>query len=332
VIDGTGFDYTGHMTKFQDPLTDNDSQEEVEMKDLSGVMSQPGPPGGRFIVIVGGGLTGVDAACYCAKHKSPNDEVLQITGSSKFFFSRKYASNPIPLSRKALGEVFLDMILMYNGNNALECLQAAEQQGALHRLTELPAYGFLFGFLTDEQKRIIHDNCQVIPNDHFVRCDEQGIHLKSGGLVQTQKRIIIVNGRSSLQMRDCAFCRDSHPISEDGVVRPGTMIALSGTSAYLYTLLYGLGKLESIKQWSQGDLTRKKMDADDSMRFILKVTANLLVVMDSLPLKFSSTFKLHQDVVFPLSRQVLSFIKLQRHKKAILEKAEKLLLPVYSPK
>jgi len=250
VIDGTGFDYSGHMTKTEDPLTDNESQEEVEMKDLSTVMSQPGPPGGRFIVIVGGGLTGVDAACYCAEHKSPNDEILQITGSTKYFFSREYASHPIPMSRKSFGEVFLDMILKYNGNNALECFERAEQQGWLHRLTDVPAYGFLFGFLTDKQKRIIYENCQIIPNDHFVRCDGFGIHLNSGRLVQTQKPIIVVNGRSSAQMKNSAFNRDSHPILENGVVRPGMMLGLSGPSAYLYTLLYGLGKLESIKQWS----------------------------------------------------------------------------------
>jgi len=330
VIDGTGFDYTGHMTKTQDPFTDNESQEEVEMKDLSGVLSQPGSPGGRFIVIVGGGLTGLDAACYCAKHKSPNDEVLQITGNSKFFFSRTYASHPIPLSRKAFGEVFLDMMLMYNGNNSLECFERAEQQGWIHRLSDVPANGFLFGFLTDEQKRIIHDNCQIIPNDHFVRCDGYGIHLKSGRLVQTEKHIIVVNCRSSVQMRNSAACRDSHPISEDGVIRPGMMLGLSGPSAYLYTLLYGLGKLEGIKQWSQSDLTRRKMNADDAVRMLLKWTANTLVVLDSLPLKFKRTFKLHVDVIFPSLRQVLSLIKLQRHKKTILEKADKLLIPTYN--
>jgi len=332
VIDGTGFDYAGHMTKIQDHLTDNESQEEVEMKDLSAVMSQPGPPCGRFIVIVGGGLTGVDAACYCAEHKSPNDEVLQITGNSKFFLSRKYVSHPIPLSKKALGEVFLDLILMYNGNNALECLQAAEQHGCLHRLTDHPADGFQFGFLTDKQKRIIHDNCEIIPNDHFVRCDGRGIHLSSGRLVETQKDIIIVNCRSSVQMRNSAVCRDSPPISEDGVVRPGVMLGLSGPSAYLYTLMYGLGNLGSIKQWTNGDLTRRKMNADDVLRVLLKVTANILVVTDNLPLKFSTTFKMHADAVFPLPRQILSLIKLQCQKKTILKKADKLLIPIYSQK
>jgi len=37
------------MTKTQDPLTDTESQQEIEMKDLSAVMSQPGPPGGRLL-------------------------------------------------------------------------------------------------------------------------------------------------------------------------------------------------------------------------------------------------------------------------------------------
>jgi len=332
VIDSTGFDYKSHMSKTQDPVTDDDSQEEVEISDLAGILSQPGPPGGRFIVVVGGGLTGVDAACYSAKHKSPNDEVLMITGSSKFFFSRKYASHPIPLSRKTLGEVFLDLILMYDGNNALECLQLAEQQGCLHRLTDLPASGFTFGFLGDEQRRIIHDNCQIISNDYFVRSDGHNIHLKSGRLVQTQKQIIVINCRSSIQMRDSAICREAHPMSKDGVVRPGLMLGFSGTSTYLYTLLYGLGKLEGIKQWGQVDRTKRKMNADDSVGAMLRITANVLVVMDSLPLKFSSTFKLHADVVFPPARQVLGLLKVLWHKKTILEKADKLLIPVYSEK
>jgi len=256
----------------------------------------------------------------------------RLLGIRSFFFSRTYASHPIPLSRKAFGEVFLDMMLMYNGNNALECFERAEEQGWIHRLTDGPAYSFLFGFLTDEQKRIIHDNCQIIPNDYFVRCDEYGIHLKSGRLVQTEKHIIVVNCRSSAQMRNSAVCRDSHPFSENGVVRPGMMLGLSGPSAYLYTLLYGLGKLEGIKQWSQSDLTKRKMNADDAVRMLLKWTANNLLVLDSLPLKFSRTFKLHADVTFPSLRQVLSLIKLQRHKKTIIEKADKLLIPNYSSK
>jgi len=328
VIDARGFDYKCHMTKAQDLLTDNDSQQEVEMNDLSGVFSQAGPPDGRFIVIVGGGLTGVDAACYSVEHKNPNDQVLLITGSSKFFLSRKYATAPMPWSRKTLGECFLEMALMYNGDNALECMQKGEQYGCIHRLTDLPADGFLFGFLSDEQKGIINDNCQIIANDHFVRCDGRGVHLKSGRLVQTQKHIIVVNCRSSIQMRDFSFIRDSHPISEDGIVHTGSNLGLSGATAYLYTLLYGLGKLESIKQWSHGDLLTRKMNADDALRYVLKMTANFLVALDHLPIKFTRTFNLHADVLFPIPRQIFAITKQLRHKKSILEKADKLLIPI----
>jgi len=74
------------------------------------------------------------------------------------------------------------------------------------------------------------------------------------------------------------------------------------------------------------------MHADDALRMLLKMTANNLVVFDNLPLRLSSTFKLHADIIFPVPRQVLSLIKLQRHKSTIFEKADKLLIPTYCQK
>jgi len=329
LIDASGFNYKSHMKKAHDPLTDKDSQEEVEANDLCNVLSQAGPPEGRLIVIVGGGLTGVDAACYSAEHKNASDEVLLITGRSKFFSSREYITPPIPWSRKTLGEQFNEIALMYDGNNALECLQTKEQHGIFFRLTDLPAQSCLFGFMDNDQKRIINDNCQVIANDHFVCCDGSSVHLNSGKLIQTQKQIIVVNCRSSVPNSDSLFFNDAQLIASDGMVRPGALLGFTGPSAYLYTLLYGLGKLDSIKQWGQ-EQSKNNLTVDDSCKFILKIVANFLVVMDNLPFKFSSSFKLHGDILFPIPRQLLAVAKQQYHRKTILEKADKLLLPLES--
>jgi len=326
LIDASGFNYKSHMKKAKDPLTDKDSQEEVEANDLCNVFSQAGPPEGRLIVIVGGGLTGVDAACYSAEHKNESDEVLLITGRSKFFISREYQTPPIPWSRKTIGEQFWDIALMYDGNNALECLQTKEQQGILFRLTDLPANSFLFGYLDNDQKRIINDNCQVIANDHFVCCDGNSVHLDSGKQIHTQKQIIVVNCRSAVQNSDSTFCKDAQLIASDGMVRPGALLGFTGPAAYLYTLLYGLGKLDSIKQWGQ-EPAKNNFTADYACKLILKIVANFVVIMDNLPFKFSSTFTLHGDKFFPIPRQLIALVKQQYHKKTIIGKADKLLLP-----
>jgi len=327
VIDARGFNYKSHMTKAQDPLTDNDSQEEVTINDLGKVLSQAAPPEGRLIVVVGGGLTGIDAVRHSAEHKNPNDDVLLITGSSKFFFRREYTTQPIPLSRKTLGETFGEICLMFDGTNGLEVLQTKEQQGFLHHLGDEPAQGLLFGVISDEQRQFTNDNCQIIANDHFIRCDGSGVHLKSGKLIQTEKQIIVVNCRSSIQMSDSPFNLDVRPVTSDGMLLIGSQLGFTGPTAYLYTLLYGLGKLENMQQWGIiGDRTMKKIDADDTCKFILKATSNMAVVMNNLPFKFTSTFKLHGDILFPRARRLFGLTKMIRNKQKILEKADKLLI------
>jgi len=328
VIDARGFNYTSHMTKAQNPLTDDDSEEEVRASDLGTVLLQAGPPEGRLIVIVGGGLTGIDAVKFSVEHKNPNDEILLITGSSKLFFRRDLATPPIPLWRKTAGEQFLDMCLMFDGTNGLEVLKTKEQQGFLHRLGDGPAQGFIFGVISDEQRRFTMDNCQIIPNDHLVRCDGNGVLLKSGKLIQTQKQIIVVNCRSAIQKSNSPYTKDEPSITSDGVLRLGAQLGFTGPTAYLYTLLYGLGKLENLQQWGLGDQSMKKMEADHSCKFILKATANMIVVMNNLPFKFASTFKLRGDVLYPLARRLFTIMKVTRNKQEILEKADKLLLPM----
>jgi len=328
VIDARGFNYTSHMTKAQDPLTDYDSQEEVALKNLGTVLSQEGPPEGRLIVIVGGGLTGVDAVKFSVEHKHPNDEILLITGDSKFFFKREWSTPPIPLSRRTIGEQFLDICLTFDGTNGLELLQKKEEQGFLHRLGDEPAKALLFGVISDEQRRFTMDNCQIIANDHFVRSDGSGVQLKSGKLIQTQKQIIVVNCRSAIQKSNSPYSKDEPTITSDGTVRLGTQLGFTGPTAYLHTLLYGLGKLENIQQWGMGDRTMKKIDANDTCKFILKATANMVVVMNSLPAKHAKTFKLRGDIRFPLARRLFTIFKVTRNKKELLEKADKLLEPI----
>jgi len=330
VIDARGFNYKGHMTKEDDPLTAKDSQEETEMKDLPGIFEQAAPTDGRCIVIIGGGLTGVDAALYATKYRNANDEILLITGSSKFFWNRDYLKQPISWSTKTLGEQFLGLGLMFNGNNGLECLQALEQGGLLHRLVDAPAYGFLGAFMSGEQKSVVNHNCEIIANDHFVRCDGRSVYLKSGRVIEKQKQIVVVNCRSSMQLRENVFSRDLPPIAKNGVLCPGTHLGGTGATAYLYTLLYGLGKLEDTKQWGIPERTGRKVDAQWSVGWGLKIIANILAVMDNLPFKLKTTFKLKGDSVFPIPRQILTFAKFQRHKKSIFENADKHLLPLHS--
>jgi len=234
----------------------------------------------------------------------------------------------MPLSRKTSGEQFLDMALMFDGTNGLEVLQTKEQQGFLHSLGDDPAQGLLFGVMSEDQRKFTNDNCQIIANDHFVRCDGRGVQLNSGKLIQTQKQVIVVNCRSSIQKSNSPFSKDVPPIGSDGMLRLGTQLGFTGPTAYLYTLLYGLGTLENIKQWGMGDRTMKKVDADDSCKFILKIVANMNVVMNSLPYKFASTFKLQGDLLYPLPRRLYSLVKMTRNKQKILEKADKLLLPL----
>jgi len=327
VIDARGFNYRAHMTKDQDPLTDSNSQDEVRIQDLGIVLSQAAPPEGRLIVIVGGGLTGIDAVKYSAEHKNANDEILLITGSSKYFFRRDYSTPPIPLSRKTTGEHFGEICLSFNGTNGMELLQKKQQQGLLHHIGDDPARGFVFGVISDEQRRFTNDNCKIITNDHFVRCDGSVVQLKSGKLIQTQKQIIIVNCRSSIQMRDSPYTVDVHPLTSDGILRIGSQLGFTGPTAYLYTLLYGLGKLENMPVWGF-DLTRKKITADDTCKFILKVSSNMIVTMNNLPMKFASTFKLHGDLLFPRPRRIFGLLKMTRNKRKILEAADKFLVPL----
>jgi len=326
VIDARGFNYTSHMTKAQDPLTDKDSQEEVEIKDLDTVLSEPGPPEGRLIVVIGGGLTGIDAAKYSVENKDSNDEVLLITGRSKFFFSREWSTPPVPMSRKSLAENFLDMALMFDGTNGLEVLRKKEEAGFLRRLADDPAQGLLFGVIAEEQTKFTNDNCQIIANDHFIRCDESGVHLKSGKHIKTQKQIVIVNCRSSIQMSDSPFTKNLPPITSDGILRIGSQLGFTGPTAYLFTMLYGLGKFENIQQWGMGDCSMMKFDANDSCKFLLKVTANTIVIMNNLPFKLVRTFKLSGDQLVPLPRRLYSLAKLTRSKQKLLEKADELLL------
>jgi len=325
VIDARGFNYTSHTTKAQDPLTDQDSQEEVEIQDLDAVFLQPGPPEGRLFVVIGGGLTGIDAAKFTVENKDPNDEVMLITGNSKFFFAREWVKPPVSIFTKSNAEQFLEMSLMFDGTNGLEILRKKEETGFLRRLTDDPAQGLLFGVIADEQRQFTNDNCQVIANDHFIRCDGSGIHLKSGKHIQTQKQIVIVNCRSSIQMGDSPFTKNLQPITSDGVLCIGSQLGFTGPTAYLYTLLYGLGKLQNIQQWGMGDRSMAKFDANDSLRFLFKVTCNTLVVMSSLPTDLVRTFKLGSDQFFPLPRRLYSLARITRNKQKLFDKADRLL-------
>jgi len=289
VIDAKGFDYCGHMQRSAckhaagpndiNEISVNELPTEVERRKASGKDA--------LYVIIGGGKTGMDAAIFVAKNRGANDESVVIIGSPKYFYKRDNFWNPsrYNIFFPAWSEKSSFLITEYDGTeaSALELLQRAEDSDLLLRVGEAKPDQCFNGFMSVAEKETVERSAQLVPNDYFVRCEDSGVGsrrlvLSSGKTLETKKEVVLVNCRSSLWGRENVFTQDVHPLRPDGSLRPGTHLALTGTSAYGITLLHLKGKSDISLYGAKNmfDSKRMKFTAQGAVEVWAKVTGNMM--------------------------------------------------------
>lgn len=327
VIDARAFNYPGqHMQ------SSASSSPEVQLADLPKYHSErPDNVSDRLYVIVGGGKTGVDTALWLADHRKPSDEVLMITGRSKYFFCREHILPKKPnqsLSTPVLGGIFLQMAKEYDGSNETELLEKLREEGVLFSIGGSAACSTNFGIVSRLEMQRLEESTKVFPNDYFSSVEQESdgsyrIHLRSGASLTTQKEVVVVNCRSSSQERANAFSVDVHPLQEDGSVKFGSLLGFTGPTYYLMTTLYVKGKLKQMPIYGvPGDYVAKKVDGTWDVKYGMKVLTNTMNAFQLLSPADIASFTLDINSWAPVPCQMYFLAQLFWNRKLVTAKAE----------
>lgn len=147
------------------------------------------------------------------------------------------------------GGEFVTLFNEYDGTEAraIELLQQVGQSGWFLKVGDATPESWAFGILSLKEKEIVETSAQLVENDYFVRCEDDGVGrrrlmLSSGKTIETKKEVVLVNCRTSMA---AVWHQDLHPIRPDGSIQVGRpLLGTTGQSAYALTLLHLLGDLD----------------------------------------------------------------------------------------
>lgn len=342
VIDARGGNYQQHMPRSAcihaagindvDEISMNELPMEIQRRNASRKET--------LYVVIGGGKSGMDAAMFVAENRGANDELTVITGRPKFFAQREKMWNPscYNLFFPTSAEMFLSWSTEYDGTEAcaLQLLQDAGKSGLLLHVGEATPETWTYGWMSLVEKEKVKTSAQLVENDHFVRCEDNGggrrrLVLSSGKTLETKKEVVLVNCRTSVA--EAVWNQDLHPLRPDGSIRVGaTLFGTTGQTAYGLTLLHLKGNLDvsfyGLKHPVQTSSARWSVE-----RTVI-ITGNTFKLGAQLGNGEMGKMTLHPDYWMPAPRRLYGIGKMMRNAdkiKAVCETTLEALQPFQQP-
>lgn len=258
----------------------------------------------------------MDATMFVADNRGANDDLTVITGRPKFFLNREswFNSSRYNIFFPAVMEQTEFWHTEYDGTEAcaLELLQRGEEGDFLLRVGEAAPASFSWGIMSRTDKERVETSAQLIQNDYFVRCEDDGVGrrhllLSSGKTIETTKEVVLVNCRNGF--RGNLFGQDVHPLRPDGSIQPGWCLGRSGASAYAITLLLLKDNLDMSFYGSRTEI--KPGSLQWSVEMMLKATGNIMFKVPQLTKMGKDT--LNPDFWLPAPRLLYAVGKMMRN-------------------
>jgi len=274
------------------------------------------------IYVVGGGKTGMDTALALIR-RFPGREINLIVGEGTIFASRNQLF-PRGLKRwsggKTGNEVFLDIALMFDGDNETEVFRYFRENYAVCLDDSFGQY--LFGIMSEEENEEIGANTKEIINEYLLDViDVNGrptLQLSGGKSLEIKPGSTMVNCTGYI-MRET---REYEPfLSAKGCVV--TVQSTSGIhflttfSSYFLANLYFLGKLNKLPLYELDYHSLVRIDKT-AMVFasITQTLYNMMLIMDAVPITVINQCGLDFNRWYPLHRRVLGLLRFMRNRRS----------------
>jgi hypothetical protein len=280
------------------------------------------------VYIIGSGKTAMDCARHLIQHRSHRRqrEVNVISGSGMYYMKRDNIC-PRGLRRYYGGvlnaQVFLTMCDMFDGQNEAAVMQHMERIGYVHTVWGF-AGNFRVAILSAAEREELRAGVDQVIRGHLVDVEGTRMTVRQGRELREHK---VPDGAYFIH---CASHLRAVPyaavLQDSGLVcAPQFSLGLSGWSAYFITHLWYRDRLHEIAP----NLYRMRFDDEHKLRFSptfgLMVMANVTMVNERTPPDVLLGYEADPANWYPAYRRIPLLARFLMRRRALLEKADRLL-------